>query len=29
MSALTIRIVAGPAANDPEYLTREAQKMAA
>lgn len=28
MTALTIRIVAGPAANDPSYLTRDAQRVA-
>lgn len=29
MSAFPIRIVAGPAANDPSYLTRDAQRVAA
>ena len=29
MTALTIRIVAGPAANDPEFLTRDAAEVAA
>lgn len=29
MSPLTIRIVAGPAANDPSYLTRDAQRAIA
>ena len=29
MTALTIRIVAGHAANDPEFLTRDAQRASA
>lgn len=29
MTPMTIRIVAGPAANDPNYLTRDAQRAIA